>query len=281
MAAAHEELSDKSSMLEQLSNQLSKYLSPQVYESIFTGKQEVKVTSRRKKLTIFFSDIAGFTETTDNLEAEELSNLLNHYLTEMSNIALEYGATIDKFIGDAMLLFFGDPESKGAKEDAKSCVMMAIAMQRRMRELEQEWRDRGLERPFRIRIGIATGFCTVGNFGSQDRMDYTIIGNQVNLAARLESSTEPGAILIAHETHSLAKDVILAEEQPPLTVKGFDKPIHCYKVVGIYDDLAEEGRIVRHQKHGIQVFVDPDKLTGDDRGEAIEALKDALAKLEN
>ncbi len=274
-------LKEKSNALEQLSNQLAKYLSPQVYDSIFSGRQEVTIASRRKKLTVFFSDIVGFTETTDNLEAEELSNLLNHYLTEMSKIALEYGATIDKYIGDAMLLFFGDPESKGAKEDAKSCVMMAIAMQSRMRELEQEWRDRGLERPFRVRIGIATGFCTVGNFGSQDRMDYTIIGNQVNLAARLESSAEPGAILIAHETHSLAKDVILAEEQPPLTVKGFDKPIHCYKVVGIYDDLAEEGRIVRHQKHGIQVFVDPDKLTGDDRGEAIEALKDALAKLED
>lgn len=274
-------LGQKNQELEVLSTKLSKYLSPQVYESIFTGKQEVKLASRRKKLTIFFSDVVDFTKTTQNLEAEELSDLLNHYLTEMANIALEYGATIDKYIGDAMLLFFGDPETKGAKDDAKSCVLMAIAMQRRIRKLEQEWRDKGLERPFRVRIGIATGFCTVGNFGSQDRMDYTIIGNQVNLAARLESSAEPGGILIAHETYSLAKDDILAEEQPLLTVKGFDKPIHCYKVVGIYDDLAEEGRIVRHQKHGIQVFVDPDKLTGDDRGEAIEALKDALGKLED
>jgi class 3 adenylate cyclase/HAMP domain-containing protein len=279
--AARKELADKSSMLEQLSNQLSKYLSPQVYESIFTGKQEVKIASRRKKLTIFFSDIVSFTETTDNLEAEELSNLLNHYLTEMSKIALEHGGTIDKYVGDAILIFFGDPESRGVKEDAKACVQMAIAMQRRMRELEQEWRDRGLERPLHIRIGINTGFCTVGNFGSQDRMDYTIIGNEVNLASRLESSVELGGILMAHETYSLVKDVVLAEEQPPLTVKGFDKPIHCHKVVGIYDDLEEEGRIVRHQKHGIQVFVDPDKLTGDDRGEAIEALKDALAKLED
>ena len=218
---------------------------------------------------------------TDSLEAEELSNLLNHYLDEMAKIALEYDATIDKYIGDAILVFFGDPESRGVKEDANACVQMAIAMQRRMRELEQEWRDRGLERPLRIRIGINTGFCTVGNFGSQDRMYYTIIGNEVNLESRLESSAELGGILMAHETYSLVKDVILAEEQPPLTVKGFDKPIHSYKVVGIYDDLAEEGRIVRHQKHGIQVFLDPDKLTGEDRGEAIEALKDALAKLEN
>ena len=94
----------------------------------------------------------------------------------MSKIALEYGATIDKYVGDAIVIFFGDPETKGVKEDAKACVNMAIAMQRRMRELEKEWQDRGLQRPFQIRIGISTGFCTVGNFGSQDRMDYTIIG---------------------------------------------------------------------------------------------------------
>ena len=104
-----EELAEKSSALEQLSNQLSKYLSPQVYESIFTGKQEVKVAATRKKLTVFFSDIAGFTETADRLESEELTQLLNHYLTEMSRIALEYGATIDKYVGDAIVIFFGDP----------------------------------------------------------------------------------------------------------------------------------------------------------------------------
>ncbi len=271
-------LSAKNRMLESLSVKLSKYLSPQVYSSIFTGAQSVEIASKRKKLTVFFSDIAGFTETTDNLEAEELSNLLNHYLTEMSKIALEYGATIDKYIGDAMLIFFGDPETKGAKDDAKACVKMAIAMQRRMRELEQEWRDRGLERPFQVRIGISTGFCTVGNFGSQDRMDYTIIGNEVNLAARLETCAEPGDILIAHETYSLAKDSIMAEEQPPLTVKGFDKPIHFYKIVGIYDDLIEEGKVIRKDEDGVRVLVD---LTKRDKSGAIRALEEVLSQLKN
>ena len=126
------------------------------------------------------------------MESEELTNLLNEYLTEMSTIALDYGATIDKYIGDAIVAFFGDPETKGVKQDAQACVLMAIEMQRRMRTLEQQWRDAGVERPFRIRVGISTGFCTVGNFGSKDRMDYTIIGNEVNLAARLESSSELG-----------------------------------------------------------------------------------------
>jgi adenylate cyclase len=184
---ANKLVSEKNRMLESLSVKLSKYLSPQLYKSIFSGEKNVEVASQRKKLTIFFSDIAGFTETTDLLESEELTNLLNQYLREMSAIALEYGATIDKFIGDAIMLFFGDPESKGARDDAIACVKMAIAMQQRMRDLQAEWRERGQEHVFQLRIGINTGFCTVGNFGSDDRVDYTIIGNEVNLAARLQS----------------------------------------------------------------------------------------------
>lgn len=273
---ANKLVTEKNEMLEALSSKLAKYLSPQIYKSIFSGQQSVEIASKRKKLTIFFSDIAAFTETTDNLESEELTAVLNHYLTEMSAIALDYGATIDKYIGDAMLLFFGDPESKGVKEDAKACVMMAIAMQRRMRELEQEWRDRGLERPFRIRMGICTGYYTVGNFGSRDRLDYTIIGNEVNLAARLESAAEPGSILLAHETNSLVQDIVLTEEQPPMTVKGFIRPISTYKVVGTYDDLVEEGRVVLQERDGLRVLVD---LTKQDKAEAIAALEEVLSQL--
>ena len=269
-------VTEKNQMLESLSAKLSKYLSPQLYQSIFSGTQNVEIASKRKKLTVFFSDIAAFTETTENLESEDLTDVLNHYLTEMSVIALQHGATIDKYIGDAMLLFFGDPESRGVKEDAKVCVMMAIAMQRRMRELEQEWRDRGLERPFRIRMGITTGFCTVGNFGSQDRMDYTIIGNEVNLAARLESAAEPGSILLSHETNALVRDIVLTEEQPPITVKGFAKPISTYKVVGTYDELVEKGKVVLQERKGLRVLVD---LTKQDRSEAVAILEEVLAQL--
>ncbi len=212
----------------------------------------------------------------DQLEAEELTDVLNQYLTEMSQIALAHGATIDKYIGDAMLLFFGDPESKGIKEDAKACVQMALAMQRRMRELEQEWRDRGLERPFRIRMGISTGFCTVGNFGSPDRMDYTIIGNEVNLAARLQSAAEPGSILLAHETNSLVQDLVLTEEQPPIAVKGFQKPISTYKIVGSYGDLVDSGRVVLREQKGLRLLVD---LAKQDKTEAITILEQVLAQL--
>ena len=271
-----ETLSEKNQMLEALSAKLSKYLSPQVYSSIFTGAQSVEIASRRKKLTVFFSDIAGITETTEALESEELTDVLNHYLTEMSKIALEHGATIDKYVGDAM--FFGDPETKGVTADASACVMMATEMQRRMHELEHEWRNRGLERPFQVRIGISTGFCTVGNFGSQDRMDYTIIGNEVNLAARLEAHAEAGGILISHETYSLVRDLVMVEEQAPLAVKGFAKPVRSYKVVGIYDDLIGEGKVIRKKQDGLNVMVD---LTKQDKSSAIQALEEVLAQLKN
>ncbi len=110
---ANEIITQKNKELDALSTKLSKYLSPQIYHSIFTGAQNVEIASSRKKLTIFFSDVVNFTETTDKLESEDLTNLLNRYLTEMSNIALEHGATIDKYIGDAIMVFFGDPESRG------------------------------------------------------------------------------------------------------------------------------------------------------------------------
>jgi class 3 adenylate cyclase/HAMP domain-containing protein len=272
-------VSEKNQTLETLSAQLAKYLSPQIYDSIFSGEQNVEIASKRKKLTIFFSDIAEFTETTDNLESEELTDVLNHYLTEMSTIALEYGATIDKYIGDAILLFFGDPESKGVKEDARACVLMAVAMQRRMRELENEWRNRGLERPFRIRMGICTGYCTVGNFGSRDRMDYTIVGNEVNLAARLETAAEPGSILLAHETNALVRDIVLTEEQPAIRVKGFARPIENFKVVETYDELIDEGRVIHRDGDGVTITVDRDRLDKAGKESAIQELEDVIAQL--
>jgi class 3 adenylate cyclase len=274
--AAAEVIAQKNKELESLSIKLSKYLSPQIYNSIFTGAQGVEIASSRKKLTIFFSDVVNFTETTDKLESEDLTNLLNRYLTEMSTIALEYGATIDKYIGDAIMVFFGDPETRGLKEDALACVRMAIAMVKRMRELRSEWQELGAEKPFRVRIGINTGYCTVGNFGSQDRMDYTIIGNAVNLTARLQSHSEIDGILLGHETYSLVKDEVAAEEQAPIKVKGFAEPIRCYKVLGLYDHLAEEGTVIREEREGFKFHLNLQKR---DRDEAIHILEGILSRL--
>ena len=145
-----------------LTEKLSKYLSPQLYNILFSGYETADASSSRKKLTIFFSDLVQFTRLSDKLEPEELTAMLNFYLTEMSNIALEHGGTIDKYIGDAILIFFGDPESTGFQEDAIKCVSMAIDMQKRMKDLRNIWiKEFGLEEPLSARIGISTGYCSV------------------------------------------------------------------------------------------------------------------------
>jgi class 3 adenylate cyclase len=276
---ANRRVTEQNRTLESLSAKLSKYLSPQLYRSIFSGEKNVEVASQRKKLTIFFSDIAGFTETTDMLESEELTSLLNQYLREMSAIALDHGATIDKFIGDAMMVFFGDPESRGAREDAIACVKMAIAMQQRMRDLQAEWRERGQEHVFQLRIGINTGFCTVGNFGSDDRVDYTIIGNEVNLTSRLQTHADLGGILIAYETYALVKDTVLAEETGTITVKGFPRPVRTYRVVGLHDGSGLQGRVIRQEQDGLLLIIDRRKLTGAGRADAIRVLQETVDRL--
>jgi class 3 adenylate cyclase len=271
------EMRQTNEALATVSDQLAKYISPQLYQSIISGEQRVAIESKRKKLSIFFSDIANFTEITDQLESEELTSLLNEYLTEMSRIAHEHGAYFDKFIGDAMMFYFGDPESKGVKEDASACVRMAIEMQRRLRQLQTRWREQGLiDRPFEARIGINTGYCTVGNFGSEDRMDYTIIGGEVNLAARLEAHADYGGILMAAETYSLVKDWLVAEEREAITMKGFSKPIRTFSVRGIYDELSEDESVFRHEDEGVTITINGDRA---DKAKTKAALEAALAHL--
>ncbi len=279
MKAITASLDEKNSMLEALSDKLSKYLSPQVYESIFSGDTEVKLSTKRKKLTIFFSDIMDFTATTDDLEPEDITYLINDYLTEMSKIALEYGATIDKFIGDAMLIFFGDPHSRGVQEDALACVRMSIAMQRRMMELRAKWTEAGFARPFQMRIGINTGFCNVGNFGSEDRMDYTIIGGEVNLAARLESIADPDGITISYETYALVKDYIDAERTESINVKGIHRKVNPYKLTGIYKNIDENKRFFREESEGLRLFVDLYKLDEETRSHAISQMEAIIKRL--
>ena len=268
-------LTERTAQLETLSTKLSKYLAPQVYASIFQGRQQVEIASSRKKLTVFFSDIVGFTETTENLDSEELTSILNRYLDEMAGIALKYGATLDKYVGDAIIAFFGDPETKGVGEDARACVAMAMEMQHRVAELESQWQVGGLARPFSVRMGINTGFCTVGNFGSQDRMDYTIIGSAVNLAARLESAAQPGKILIARETWSLVRDAVFTKEMPPLTVKGFDQPVEAYELLGLREALST--KTIRRKTNGMNITIE---LARGNREQAIQVLKELIDEID-
>ena len=271
------ELEGANAFLADVSLKISRYLSPQIYRSIFSGELDSTIHTKRKKLTIFFSDIKDFTATTERLQPEELTEILNEYLNEMAQIALAHGGTLDKFIGDAILVFFGDPDTKGAAEDAKACLRMAVAMQRRLAELGIAWRDRGLERPFQVRMGVNTGFCNVGNFGSADRMDYTIIGAEANLAARLQHIAEPGSIILSYETFALVKDIVDAHALPPIAVKGVSREVVPYVVERLTD--AAGAAVVSEHATGLDIHLDLGNIDDAEAERVDTILRNAIAAL--
>jgi adenylate cyclase len=275
----HLERSANARRLQALSEKLGRYLAPQVYKSLFDGSRDAEIRTQRKKLTVFFSDIKDFTASTSKWQPEDITFLLNSYFSEMSKIALEYGGTLDKFIGDAMVIFFGDPESRGIKEDALQCVKMAMAMQRRMSELQILWREMGSEKNFQVRIGINTGYCDVGNFGSDLRMDYTIIGREVNLAARLEQAAEPGGIIISKETYGLVRDEIVAVEQQPVVAKGFADPIEAYAVREEAEVQSVARKVFQWERLGMRVLIDLDRLPSAERAAAAVELREMADRL--
>jgi class 3 adenylate cyclase len=252
------ELNKTNKFLSDLSNQLSRYLSPQIKDMLFEGKGHTEIKSSRKKLTVYFSDIKDFTSTTSHMEPEELTRILNTYFDAMNVIALKHGATIDKYIGDAILIFTGDPKSRGEKEDAVACVSMAIEMRDKIIELQKKWEKEGNSRGFKVRAGVNSGYVTVGNFGSEQKMDYTIVGSQVNIAARLEGICEPDAILISHETYSLVKDKIECIPEAEVLVKGIEWPIKTYKVVGFLNQ--DNYKVYDINEEGVSIFVNMTKI---------------------
>jgi adenylate cyclase len=275
----HLERSAYARRLRDLAQQLSRYLAPQVYQSLFEGSRQAEIRTQRKKLTVFFSDIKNFTASTAKWQPEEVTLLLNSYFSEMSAIAAEYGATLDKFIGDAIVIFFGDPHSLGVRQDALLCVRMAIAMQKRMEALRLRWRGMGINKTFEIRIGINSGFCDVGNFGSELRMEYTIIGREVNLAARLEQAAEPGEILISSETHALIQGEIGADARGPVMAKGFSEPIPVY-AVHTGAAASRSGAAIHCDRPGLRVDIDLGRVSAADRAETAASLRQMLEALE-
>ena len=278
--AMNSELETANEFLASLSMKISRYLSPQIYKSIFSGQRDVTIQTERKKLTIFFSDIKDFTATTERLQPEQITLLLNEYFTEMSKIALRYGGTIDKFVGDAMLIFFGDPETKGDRDDAKACLRMAIEMQQEIAVLNTKWRLAGVEQPFRVRMGINTGFCNVGNFGSEDRMDYTIIGAEANLAARLQAIAEAGHIVMSYETYALVRDIATVQALGPITMKGISREVTPYVIKGVFDTDGKNSQVFNEHRAGLDFYLNTSMVDVESASHVRQVLRDALAALE-
>jgi class 3 adenylate cyclase len=209
---------------------ISRYVASQLAEQVRNGNYTMLERHERRRLTLFFSDIEDFATIADQMEPEDLSALLNDYLSEMTAIAERFGGTIDKFVGDAIMIFFGAPDATTDSDHALRAVRMAVEMQQRLAELRERWTRQGIARPFHVRMGINTGVVSIGAFGSHSRLEYTAIGRHVNLAARLQAQCERDCVLLSHSTWVHVQDTIGAVAKGEISLRGFQQPVVAYEV---------------------------------------------------
>jgi adenylate cyclase len=207
---------------------LGRYIARPVLERLVNAEQGSSGATERRELTIFFSDIRGFTAWTERAEPDEVASRLNEYFAAMTPLIERHGGTLDKFIGDSVMVFFGAPSADD--QHALHAVQMAMDMQHEMSRLNENWRKRGYD-PLQIGIGIHTGYVNVGSFGSESFLDYTVIGRAVNLAARIESQAEGGRILVSARTHSILDGQINTVPHPDLVLKGIPEPQAVWEVI--------------------------------------------------
>ncbi len=210
----------------------SHYLSGEVISELLNDPSKLKLGGERRMLTVIFSDVRGFTTFSESHQPEEVVAMLNEILTEQVKVVFKYNGTLDKFVGDELMAFFGAPGNRHLNDHALVAVRTAVEIQARMAELRQKWVIQEKE-PLQIGIGINTGEMVVGNMGSAERMDYTVIGDNVNLGARLCSAASREEIIISQVTYDLVADHVVAEKLEPISVKGKSKPIPIYRVTGL------------------------------------------------
>jgi len=213
-----------------IKNMFQRYVSSQVVDELIKNPDMLKLGGQRKYLSVFFSDIRGFTSMSEKMEPEEVVQLLNEYLTEMTKIIFQFQGTLDKFIGDAVMAFWGAP--KYFPNHAELAVRAAVEMQKKVTELCEKWAIEGRKK-IGIGMGVNTGDVVIGNMGSQNFADYTVIGDNVNLAARLEENAKAGQILISQSTYDEIKDIVKVTKLEPLRVKGKEKAVQVYEVLEI------------------------------------------------
>jgi adenylate cyclase len=214
--------------------ELRRFLPPQVAEGLLSGDLGSDGLERRK-VTILFADMVGFTDLSDSLEPEELAEVLDEYLREMTAVLISHGGTLDNYIGDGIMAVFGAPNRMEEEEQAWAAVQSALAMRDRARELAARIRGRGIPADLQIRVGVNAGHCMVGVFGSDVLRAYKIVGFAVNMAARLQTEATPGTILSGYRTYAMVKDRIRAERREPLTVKGSARPVEAWEITGKVD----------------------------------------------
>jgi PAS domain S-box-containing protein len=213
--------------------ELARFLPRQVAEGLMAGQLASDRALERRKITALFADLVGFTDLSESLEPEELAEVLNEYLREMTAAVLAHGGTLDNFIGDGVMAVFGAPEPMEEREQAWAAVQAALEMRQRCQELAGRLRTRGIPADLAIRVGINTGHCTVGVFGSEVLRAYKAVGFPVNVAARLQTSAEPGSILCGFRTYALVEGRVEAAPREPLLVKGATRPVEAWRIDGL------------------------------------------------
>ena len=211
---------------------LRRFLSPQLAELIVNSDDESVLQSHRREITVVFCDLRGFTAFSETAEPEEVMAVLAEFHGELGKLIHAFGGTLERFAGDALMMFFNDPFPI---EDAPlRAVRMALAMQSRVADLIVDWRKRGHD--LGLGIGVAVGYATMGRIGFEGRFDYGAVGSVVNLAARLCSEAKGGQILLAPKALAAVEDAVSAEPVGELTLKGFHKPVPAFAVTGLLED---------------------------------------------
>ncbi|MEO0289034.1 MAG: tetratricopeptide repeat protein [candidate division WOR-3 bacterium] len=214
-----------------------KYLPKRIVEKILSNPYEVKVDSERRVVTVLFGDISGFTALSERLDPEDVIKVINKYFKKMVRIVDKYGGDVDKFIGDAVLVVFGAPVAHS--DDPERAVRAALEMQKEMDTIEPVY-AKGEYVKVTMHIGINTGEVVALNMGVDDRMEYTIMGDNVNLTSRLEGIAKSGEIIISDNTYKHVKDIFEFEKLEPVMVKGKKDPIQIYKVLSLKKGLVTE-----------------------------------------
>jgi len=215
------------------SNQLMQpYLPSQLVTQLKSVEQHSVASMQRLYVTIFFSDISGFTRLSELTDESELIELLIEYFNVMSRITLHHGGTLDKFTGDGLMVIFGAPQEIPAQQGIDRCVKMALEMRSKWFELRRIWVDRGIVLPIGLRMGIHSGFCVLGSFGCMDRLQYTAFGSVVNLASRLEGLAEDDEILVSSSSWTMLGGKYAGVAREAATVPGLSRPVHAVRVQG-------------------------------------------------
>ncbi len=229
------------------------YLSKSLVDKLIANPDMVKLGGERKYLTVLFSDVAGFTTVAEKYEPEFLVSFLNEYLSEMTEIIFKYEGMLDKYEGDAIMAVFGAPIPTEAHP--KLACLAAIEMQEKLVELREKWKTEG-KPELKVRMGINSGFMVIGNMGSGSRMDYTVMGDSVNLASRLEGSNKVYStdIMISEETYNKAKEYINAREIDLIKVKGKSQPVRVYQLLSKSDEVRFDQEFLENYNRGIELY---------------------------